>query len=298
MHAMHPMLNMAIRAARKAGDLIFQAASDVTKIRYIQKSDQSFVTQTDQLAQERILDTLSYAYPDHIFISEEDVDHAATSVIEPAPMTITSFDESNESDESMENTSKVYQAPTKNPDYVWYIDPIDGTSNFIHGFPHYAVSIALTYKGVCEHAVIYQPQTDELFYASKGSGAYLNNRRLRVTKRQATHEYLMASNLWLSKNHPEYLDTCTQISQQVAGLRRTGCTALDLAYVASGRLDAFFGDGLLSWDAAAGILLVQEAGGFVGNFAGDKFELTQTQLVAGASKPYAYLISHMQRKKV
>jgi myo-inositol-1(or 4)-monophosphatase len=262
MHAgIHPMLNMAIRAARKAGDYIHQASDDLSRVRYIKKEDNSFVSQTDEGAQSRIIEVLQTAYPDHHFISEE---------MEPAP--------------NEERTSH----------YTWYIDPLDGTGNFIHGFPYYAVSIALAYKDQIEHAVVYNPVSDELFYASKGAGAFLNNTRIRVSKRPEVDEFLLGSNLWFSKKHTKHQQVCDTISKETMGLRRMGCSSLDLANVAAGRLDAFFAAGLNVWDMAAGSLLIQEAGGFIGDFKGDKYHLHTPEIVVGGAKAYDYLIAQLQ----
>lgn len=282
MHSgLHPMLNMAIRAARKAGDYIYQASEDLNRVRFAKKSDNSFVTNIDENAQSKIIDVLESVYPDHHFIGEE--------VTKKRAPRVEYIDEDAE-----EDTFEKPVVQEKNSDYVWYIDPLDGTTNFLHGLPYYAVSIALVYKGMVEHAVIYNPINDELFYASRGTGAFLNNRRLRVNPRQSTEEFLLASNLWFSRHNKNHQQNCEKISQETAGLRRTGCSALDLASVAAGRLDGFFASGLNPWDMAAGSLLVQEAGGYIGTFSGDKYHVNTQEIIAANPKVYTYLVSQLR----
>lgn len=257
MRSLHPILNIAIKAARRAGDFIYMN-SDIHKIKFTRKADETFVTEADTIAQEKIIDVLSYAYSDHQIIAEEGY-------------------------ESIES------------DHVWYIDPIDGTNNFMHGLGHYAISIAYAYKGKLEHAVIYNPVLDELFYASKGAGAYLNNTRIRVQKRTDSSEYLISNNLWFGHDvlNQKKLDVCIGIQKEIAGFRKMGCFSLDLAYIACGRLDGLFASNLNTWDVAAGVLIAQEAGAICTNYAGDSFLLEDNELAVGASKVHDFLLPHL-----
>jgi myo-inositol-1(or 4)-monophosphatase len=181
-------------------------------------------------------------------------------------------------------------------DLVWVIDPLDGTTNFIHGFPQYAVSIALTKKGVPEHAVVFDPNANELFTASRGRGAYMNDRRIRVSRRLRLADALIGTGFPFRQfDHVDaYLAMFRDLTQKTVGLRRPGAAALDLAYVASGRLDGFWEIGLAPWDMAAGVLLIQEAGGFVADFAGEDDFLDSGNLVAGTPKVFTDLLLTVQ----
>jgi myo-inositol-1(or 4)-monophosphatase len=189
-----------------------------------------------------------------------------------------------------EESGKTHGNP--DADHVWIIDPLDGTTNFIHGFPVYCVSIALAVNGKVEQAVVYDPSRNDLFTATKGRGAYMNDRRLRTSKRTQMHECLISTGFPFrpGDNFNQYLRMMGDVMQRTAGLRRPGAAALDLAYVAAGFTDAFFETGLQPWDVAAGSLLVTEAGGLVGNFTGEADFLDQKECLAGTPKIYGQLV--------
>ena len=259
---LHPMLNIAIKAARAAGAIINRASLDVDRLTVTSKGPNDFVTEVDQAAERIIIETLLSAYPDHAILAEE-------------------------SGRSMGSHTS---------DYVWIIDPLDGTTNFIHGFPQYAVSIAQTKNGVLEHAVVFDPNTNELFTASRGSGAFLNDRRLRVSRRTRLNEALIGTGFPFRQfdNIDAYLAMFKELSQKTAGIRRPGAAALDLAYVAAGRLDGFWEMGLSPWDMAAGVLLIQEAGGLVSDLSGEGNYLTTGNVVAGTPKILGQLLPIIQ----
>lgn len=225
---LHPMLNVAIKAARAAGAIINRAALDVESVRVAQKQVNDFVTEVDKAAEQAIIETLLGAYPGHGILAEESGNEFGA----------------------------------KNSDYVWIIDPLDGTTNFIHGFPVYCVSIALSFKGKVEHAVVYDPSRNDLFTATRGRGAYLNDRRIRVSKRIQLKDSLISTGFPFRRgdNFKQYMNMLGDVMQETAGVRRPGAAALDLAYVAAGFADGFFESGLQIWDVAAGSLLVTEAG--------------------------------------
>ena len=255
---LHPMLNVAVKAARAAGAIINRAALDVESVRISQKQVNDFVTEVDHASEEVIIETLLTAYPGHGIWAEE--------------------------------SGKTHGA--KDSELVWIIDPLDGTTNFIHGFPVYCVSIALANKGKVEQAVIYDPSRNDLFTATKGRGAYMNDRRLRVSKRLRLAECLISTGFPFrpGDNFKNYMAVMGEVMQRAAGLRRPGAAALDLAYVAAGFTDAFFETGLQPWDVAAGSLLVTEAGGLVGNFTGEADFLEQKECLAGNPKVYGQLV--------
>lgn len=257
---LHPMLNVAIKAARTAGSIINRAALDVESVRVSAKQTNDFVTEIDQAAEQAIIDTLLTAYPDHGILAEE----------------------------SGERAGKHGGA-----DHVWIIDPLDGTTNFIHGFPVYCVSIALAVKGKLEQAVIYDPTRNDLFFATKGRGAYLNDRRLRVAKRIHLRDTLLSTGFPFRPGDAmkPFLSMLGDIMPRCAGIRRPGSAALDLAYVAAGFSDGFFEIGLHPWDMAAGALLVTEAGGLVGNLTGESDFLHQRECLAANPKIYGQLVS-------
>ena len=256
---LHPMLNVAVKAARAAGAIINRAALDVEAVRVSQKQVNDFVTEVDHASEAIIIETLLTAYPGHGIWAEE--------------------------------SGKAHGA--RDSDFVWIIDPLDGTTNFIHGFPVYCVSIALANRGKVEQAVIYDPSRNDLFTATKGRGAYMNERRLRVSKRNQLNQCLVSTGFPFrpGDNFNNYLRMMSEVMQRTAGLRRPGAAALDLAYVAAGFTDGFFETGLSPWDVAAGSLLVTEAGGLIGNFTGESDFLEQKECVAGAPKIYAQLVS-------
>ncbi|MCP5267315.1 MAG: inositol monophosphatase [Burkholderiaceae bacterium] len=261
---MHPMLNVAVRAARRAGRIINRASLDLGTVKVARKQRNDFVTEVDQASEEAIIDTLLGAYPDHSILAEE-------SGHKPGKQ----------------------DRPPQEADYVWIIDPLDGTTNFIHGFPQYAISIALMQKGLITQSVVYDPSRDELFTASKGRGAFLNDRRIRVSSRARLDESLIGTGFpFRELDHlDDYLELFRAITVKAAGVRRPGAAALDLAYVACGRYDGFFEFGLAPWDVAGGSLLVQEAGGLIGDFTGEARFLFDQQVIAGSPKIFAAMVA-------
>jgi len=259
--ALHPMLNIAVKAARAAGALINRASMDLDLIKVNTKSPNDFVTEVDQAAENLIIETLLGAYPGHAILAEE--------------------------------SGRARGA--KDSEYLWIIDPLDGTTNFIHGLPVYAVSIALAHRGQVQQAVVYDPTRNDLFFASKGRGAFLNDKRLRVSKRLRLAESLIGTGFPFRKgdNFRRYVQMFEDVMQHCAGLRRPGAAALDLCYVAAGYYDGFFETGLSPWDIAAGSLMITEAGGLVGNFTGEADFLYQREVVAGNPKVYAQLVSRL-----
>jgi len=256
---LHPMINVAIKAARAAGAIINRAALDVESVRVSQKQVNDFVTEVDQAAEQAIIDILLAAYPGHAIWAEE--------------------------------SGRTQGA--QDSDYVWIIDPLDGTTNFIHGLPIYCVSIALAVKGRVEQAVVYDPTRNDLFTATRGRGAFMNDRRLRVSKRVRLQECLISTGFPFrpGDDFKTYLSMMSEVMQRSAGLRRPGAAALDLAYVAAGFTDAFFETGLQPWDVAAGSLLVTEAGGLVGNLTGEADFLEQKECLAGSPRIYGLLVA-------
>jgi len=259
--ALHPMLNTAVKAARAAGALINRASMDLDLLKVNTKAPNDFVTEVDQAAENVIIETLLAAYPGHAILAEE--------------------------------SGRARGA--KDSEYLWIIDPLDGTTNFIHGLPVYAVSIALAHRGQVQQAVVYDPARNDLFFASKGRGAFMNDKRLRVSKRLRLAESLIGTGFPFRKgdNFKRYMQMFEDVMQHCAGLRRPGAAALDLCYVAAGWYDGFFETGLSPWDIAAGSLLVTEAGGLVGNFTGEADYLYQREVVAGNPKVYAQLVSRL-----
>ena len=231
---------------------------DLDLLKVNTKSPNDFVTEVDHAAEAVIIETLLGAYPGHGILAEE--------------------------------SGRAHGA--KNSEYVWIIDPLDGTTNFIHGFPVYAVSIALAFKGQVQQAVVYDPTRNDLFFASKGRGAFLNDKRLRVSKRIRLAECLISTGFPFRKgdNFKRYLQMLEVVMPLCAGLRRPGAAALDLCYVAAGYCDGFFETGLSPWDAAAGSLMITEAGGLIGNFTGEADFLYQREVVAGNPKIYGQLV--------
>jgi myo-inositol-1(or 4)-monophosphatase len=256
---MHPMLGIAVRAARRAGAIINRAARDVDLLAVSRKRHADFVTEVDRAAEEAVIEILHRAYPDHAILAEE---------------------------------SGATAGQAGESEYTWIIDPLDGTTNFIHGFPQYAVSIGLKHKDVLAQGVIYDPTKNELFTATRGRGAYLNERRIRVSKRTQLDEALIGTGFPFREieSLDEYLGMFREITARTAGVRRAGAAALDIAYVAAGRLDGFWEMGLSPWDMAAGALLVQEAGGLVGDFSGEADYLASGRIVCGNPKIFAQLV--------
>ena len=230
---MHPMLNIAIRAARTAGDSIVREMDRTRDISIETKGKNDFVTEVDKNAEEIIINTIKNAYPNHAFLAEETGQRGES-------------------------------------DFLWIIDPLDGTTNFLHGFPHFSVSIALQNKGVLEQAVIYDPLKQELFTASKGKGAQLNNRKIRVSIKNTLDGALLGTGFPYNNESvmQQFIESYKNLFPNVAGIRRAGVASLDLAYVACGRLDGFWEFNLRPWDIAAGALIIQEAGGINAELTG------------------------------
>jgi myo-inositol-1(or 4)-monophosphatase len=252
------MLNIAVKAARAAGSIINRAALDVERLAVASKGLNDFVSEVDHASEAAIINTILEAYPGHAILAEE--------------------------------SGRAHGA--KHSEYLWIIDPLDGTTNFLHGLPIYAVSIALAFRGKVEQAVVFDPARNDLFFASKGRGAFLNDRRLRVSKRIRLAEALIGTGFPFRRgdNFKRYVQMFETVMGQCAGLRRPGAAALDLCYVAAGWYDGFFETGLSPWDVAAGSLMVTEAGGLVGNFTGESDFLYQREVVAGTPKIYGALV--------
>ena len=256
--ALHPMLNTAIKAARSAGAIINRASLDLDLLKVNTKSPNDFVTEVDHKAEAVIIETLLGAYPGHGILAEESGSAHGT----------------------------------RDSEYVWIIDPLDGTTNFIHGFPFYADAIALAFRGQVQQAVVYDPTRNDLFYASKGRGAFLNDRRLRVSRRTRLAECLISTGFPFRKgdNFKRYMQMLEVMMPACAGLRRPGAAALDLCYMAAGYTDGFFETGLSPWDIAAGSLMITEAGGLIGNFTGESDYLYQREVLAGSPKIYGQMV--------
>lgn len=252
---MHPMLNIAVRAARRAGDIISRSIEKLDSLEVSSKGPNDFVSSVDQAAEAAIIDTIKQAYPDHQILAEESGLHG-------------------------------------DHDYLWVIDPLDGTTNFLHGFPQFAVSIALKQQGRLYQAVVYDPVRQELFTASRGAGAQLNNRRIRVSRRKELAGSLLGTGFpFKNQQHLDsYLSMFKALFPKTAGIRRAGAAALDLAYVAAGRLDGFWEIGLQPWDMAAGALLIEEAGGLVSDFGGGSNHFASGNLVAGNPKVFKAIL--------
>ncbi len=257
---MQPMVSIAVRAARSAGNIITRALNRVDTLQIVEKKQNDFVTEVDQRAEQEIIKILRRAYPDHAIIAEE-------------------------SGELRERESA----------YTWIIDPLDGTTNFLHGFPQFAVSIALKYKNKIQHAVVYNLVNDEMFTASRGSGAQLNERRIRVAQRKNLKGSLLATGIPFREDQDLdlYLATFKPMLEGTAGVRRAGSAALDLAYIAAGRFDGFWEFGLNSWDMAAGCLLIEEAGGILTDFAGEDRYLDSGNVVTGNLKVHEEMLRRL-----
>jgi myo-inositol-1(or 4)-monophosphatase len=243
------MITTAVRAARAAANYIVRASRHIDSLKIDQKAPNDYVSEVDQQAEQLIIETIRKAYPDHAILAEE-------------------------SGEQGEH------------DYQWVIDPLDGTTNFLHGYPCYSVSIAVRHKGRIEHGVIYDPNLDELFTASRGSGAMMNNRRIRVARRDNLQGALLATGFPFrgNQNLEQYMATLRALIQKTSGIRRPGSAALDLAYVAAGRVDGFWEFDLRPWDIAAGVLMVAEAGGLVTDMQGGHDFIDSGNVVAANSK--------------
>ena len=256
---MEPMTTIALRAARKAGDLIVRASDELDRVGHRAKGAADFVTEVDIASEKEILYHLNKAYPDHAFLCEES---------------------------GLSGDAKAQ--------YQWIIDPLDGTSNFMRGIPHYCVSIGCLKDGKLEHAVVVDPVRREEFVASKGRGAQLNGHRIRVSQATEMRASLLGTGIpflgHAQEKLPAYAETMATLAGQSMGIRRAGAAALDLAYVAAGRLDAFWETGLKPWDIAAGALLIKEAGGLISDFTGGEGYLDSGNVVCGTPKIFKHVL--------
>ena len=242
---MNPTTNIAVRAARQAGNVIMRSFSRLDSLTVSEKQANDYVTEVDRNAEQAIIDTIHRAYPGHAILAEESGTHGKD-------------------------------------DFQWIIDPLDGTTNYLHGFPQFAISIALMHRGRLEGAVVYDPLRDEMFTADRGGGALLNDRRLRVTDQKGLKGALIGTGIpFRDLRHIDaYLGMLKDLTRETAGIRRPGSAALDFAYVAAGRLDGFWELGLSVWDFAAGTLLVEEAGGVVSDLGGGSRHLDTGNVIA------------------
>jgi len=255
---MQPLLNIAVKAARRAGDIIVRAIPRLEAIQVESKGRNDFVTEVDKAAEADIIQTIRRLYPDHAILAEE-------------------------------------SGASGDSDVLWIIDPLDGTTNFMHGFPTFAVSIACQIRGRLEHAVVFDPMRQEIFTASRGDGAQVEGRKMRVSKQITLEGALIATGFPYRSDSPyldEYLAMLKAVMLKAAGLRRPGAAALDLAYVAAGRVDGFWELGLKPWDTAAGTLLITEAGGRVGTIFGDDYQ-QGGHVIAGTPKVFAALVAEL-----
>lgn len=249
------MLNIAVRAARRAGDIITRAIDRLDTISFTEKQHNDFVSEIDQQAEQEIIFTIRKAYPNHGILAEE-------------------------------------SGESKGDDYLWIIDPLDGTTNFLHGFPHYAISIAVQHKNKIEIGLVYDPLRQEFFVATRGAGARLNERRLRVSTRKSLEGSLLGTGFPFrdQESLTPYIKTFQALSPLAAGIRRAGSATLDLAYVAAGRLDGFWEFGLSPWDIAAGSLLIKEAGGLITDLSGQENYLETGNVLAGNPKVFKAML--------
>jgi myo-inositol-1(or 4)-monophosphatase len=251
----HALLNIAVRAARRAGEVIVRSLNRLDSLTVTAKGRNDFVTEVDTHAEAEIISIIRKHYPNHAFLAEE-------------------------------------SGQTGDNETVWIIDPLDGTTNFLHQNPVFAVSIACQQRGRLEHAVVYDPMRQELFTTSRGGGAHLDNRRIRVSKQRGLEGSLIATGFPYRANTryiDAYLAMLKVAMQTTAGIRRPGSAALDLAYVAAGRVDGFWEIGLAPWDTAAGTLLIQEAGGLIGTLGGAEYK-QEGHVLAGTPKVYTALL--------
>ena len=255
---MHPMLTTAVKAARRAGNVINRGARDLDLLTVTAKGPKDFVSEVDREAERTIVDTLHATYPGHAILAEEGTGR----------------------DQNVD------------AEYLWIIDPLDGTTNFLHGFPQYCVSIALSHKGVVTQGVIYDPIRNDLFTATRGRGAFLNDRRIRVSRRQHLRDCLIGTGFpFRTGEHVDtYMAMMKAMIEKTAGLRRPGAAALDLAYVAAGWYDGFWELSLRPWDMAAGSLLIVEAGGLVGDMRGEESWFQTGHIIAATPKVFAQMV--------
>ncbi|QMU62626.1 MAG: inositol monophosphatase [Gammaproteobacteria bacterium] len=260
---MQATLNIAIEAAREAGKIIFRNMSRVHSLNIKTKEKNDFVSEVDLQAEQEIINVIHRVYPQHGILAEESGSRFSG----------------------------------KDDEYQWIIDPLDGTTNFLRGFPHYSVSIALKHNDRLEVAVIYDPFKDELFCAGRGNGASLNDRKIRVSKLPSFDGALLATGFPYKENQniDTYMTSLKDIMLQTSGIRRAGSAALDLAYVAAGRVDGFWEFGLNTWDIAAGCLIIQEAGGLVGDPEGGHTHLETGNIVAANTKIFRQILQSLNK---
>jgi len=256
---MNPLLTIAVKAARSAGNIIARYSDQVDSLSIITKQRNDFVSEVDKLAEKAIIDMIKVSYPEHAILAEETGTHEGSG---------------------------------DGKDYLWIIDPLDGTTNFLHGIPQYAVSIAVQHKKSIIMAVIYNPINGELFTASKGAGAWLNDKRIRVSKHKSLEGSIIGTGFPYRKDQSvkHYLPVFETFMKKTAGLRRPGAASLDLAYIAAGRYDGFFEMGLNKWDIAAGVLIIREAGGLIGDLKGEGTYLETGNIVAANPKIFHQML--------
>ncbi|HEB83080.1 MAG TPA: inositol monophosphatase [Gammaproteobacteria bacterium] len=259
---MQAMVNIAVRAARAAGDIIVRNMDRIDRLKIVTKQNNDFVSKVDLMAEQAIIDTLKQAFPEHGILAEE----------------------SGQQDREAE--------------FQWIIDPLDGTTNYLHGFPQFSVSIALQHRGRLEVGVIYDPISQELFTASRGNGATLNDRKIRVTGHKGLNNALLGTGFpYYDQSYLDtYLETMKALMQKTAGIRRPGSAALDLAWLAAGRIDGFWEFNLKAWDIAAGALIVREAGGIVSDFENKGNYLESGDIIAAAPKVFPEMLKIIQEK--
>ena len=249
---MHPLLNVAVMAARRAGSTLVKKMVNLDKLKIEQKAHNDYVSDADKAAEKAVIDCIHKHYPDHAILAEE-------------------------------------SGASGDSDTVWIIDPLDGTTNYLHGFPVFSVSIAVQEKGRLEHAVVYDPMRQELFTASRGAGAQLDGRRIRVSGQSDLSRSLIGTGFPFRDRDMDidpYMTTLAKTIKHTAGIRRAGSAALDMVYVAAGRFDAYFETDLHAWDLAAGALIVREAGGIVSGIDGSENFLETGHILTGTPKIY------------
>ncbi len=252
---MQAMLNVAVMAARRGGDTLFRGLNKLDKLKVEKKGHNDFVSEADRNAEKAVISVIQKHHPDHAILAEE-------------------------------------SGPQGESEYLWVIDPLDGTTNYLHGFPVFCVSVGVMHRGRLEHGAIYDPLRQELFTASRGQGAHLDGRRIRVSGRTALERALLGTGFPFrdsNKALDPYLNMLISAIRTTEGIRRAGSAALDLCYVACGRLDAYWETGLSIWDLAAGVLIVREAGGIVSGLDGSEDFLDTGHILTGTPKIYAAL---------
>jgi len=254
--AMNPTTNIAVRAARQAGNIIMRSFQRIDTLAIAEKQANDYVSEVDRAAEQAIIDTIRRSYPHHAILAEESGEHDGN-------------------------------------EYQWIVDPLDGTTNYLHGFPQFSISIAMQHRGQLESAVVYDPLRDEMFTASRGNGALLNDRRLRVTDHKSLKGALIGTGIPFRDQRylDEYLGMLKAMVKDTAGIRRPGSAALDFAYVAAGRIDGFWELGLSAWDFAAGALLVREAGGAVSDIRGGDRFLESGNVIAGGVRVHREMVA-------